>query len=154
MWRRSDRRAYTTYEPDSRLSVKRIAGLVVVAFAITLAIVVGTRLSSDAIAVLVGVVAGVAASIPTALLLIVVTRRREESDDDDERHYRDLRRDSPPVIVVAPGSAPQALPQYTGSYQAQLAPPTGRRHFRVMGYDDDGLEAAEAEGDSDRWYEG
>jgi hypothetical protein len=152
MRRHRDRRTYTSYEQGSRLDVKRVAALVAVAFAVTLAAVVGTRLSSDAIAVLVGVVAGVAASIPTALLLIVVTRRREEEDDEDT-YYQERRRDNPPVIVVAPGGAPQALPQYMGSYPAQLAPPTGRRRFRVMGYDDDELEPLESEGESGRWYE-
>jgi hypothetical protein len=152
MRRHNDGRTYTTYGRSSRVDLKRIGALVAVAFAITLAIVVGTRLSSDAIAVLVGVVAGVAASIPTALLLIVVTRRRDE-EDDDEPHYAEHRRDGPPVIVVAPGAAPQALPQYVGSYPTQLAPPAGRRRFRVMGYDGDELEPLEAEGDSGRWFE-
>ncbi len=152
MRRRRGGRTYTTYDQGSQVDVKRIAALVAVAFAVTLAVVVGTRLSSDAIAVLVGVVAGVAASIPTALLLIVVTRRRKE-EDDDETYYQDRRRDGPPVIVVAPGSAPQTLPEYMGNYQAQLAPPTDRRHFRVMGYDDDELEPLRTERDGNRWYE-
>jgi hypothetical protein len=144
---------YATYERGSGVDLKRMASLVAVAFAVALAVVVGTRLSSDAIAVLVGVVAGVAASIPTALLLIVVTRRRQDEDDDGDTYYQDRRRDSPPVIVVAPGSAPQALPQYMGSYPPQLAPPAGPRHFRVMGYEDDELEPLEAEHDGGRWYE-
>jgi hypothetical protein len=142
---------YTTYERGSGIDVKRVATLLAVAFVVALAVVVGTRLSSDAIAVLVGVVAGVAASIPTALLLIVVTRRRDENDK--ETYYEERRREGPPVIVVAPGGAPQALPQYMGGYQAQLPPPTGRRRFRVMGYEDDELEPLEAEQDDGRWYE-
>jgi len=152
MRRRRGGRTYTTYDQGNQVDVKRIAALVAVAFAVTLAVVVGTRLSSDAIAVLVGVVAGVAASIPTALLLIVVTGRRTE-EDDEETYYQDRRRDSPPVIVVAPGSAPQALPQYMGNFQAQLAPPADRRHFRVMGYDDEELEPLGTERDGSRWYE-
>ena len=143
---------YTTYEPEgTRVNVKRVATLLALAFVIVLAIVIGTRLSSDAIAVLVGVMAGVAASIPTALLLIVVTRR---SDADDEgEYYEERRRDSPPVIVVAPGSAPQVLPQYLGGSQAQLPAGAARRRFRVMGYDDEELEPLEAEPDGDNWYE-
>lgn len=143
---------YTTYEPvDNRVDVKRIATLLALAFVVALAIVVGTRLSSDAIAVLVGVVAGVAASIPTALLLIVVTRRGEADDEDD--YYEERRRASPPVIVVAPGSSPQMLPQYVGGTEAQLGAGPARRRFRVMGYDQEELEPLEAEGDGGLWYE-
>jgi hypothetical protein len=43
-----------------------------VVFFITLAIIVGQRLSSEAMAVMVGVVAGVAASIPTSLIVVWV----------------------------------------------------------------------------------
>lgn len=142
---------YRTYEPAGRVNVKRIATLLALAFVIALAIVIGTRLSSDAIAVLVGVLAGVAASIPTALLLIVVTRRRGADDEDD--YYEDRRREGPPVIVVAPGSAPHVLPQYVGNPQAQLTAGAGRRRFRVMGYDDEELEPLEAEQDGGNWYE-
>jgi hypothetical protein len=145
-------RTYTTYEPvDSQINVKRVATLLALAFVIALAVVVGTRLSSDAIAVLVGVVAGVAASIPTALILIVVTRR--DDADEEEAYYDERRRESPPVIVVAPGSAPQVLPQYVGGSQAQLPEGASRRRFRVMGYDDEELEAADAMQEGERWYE-
>jgi hypothetical protein len=108
-------------------------------------------LSSDAIAVLVGVVAGVAASIPTALILIAVTRRDDGGDNED--YYEEHRRESPPVIVVAPGSAPQVLPQYVGGSQVQLGAGPARRRFRVMGYDDEELEPVEAEEGSGNWYE-
>jgi hypothetical protein len=40
------------------------------AFAVTLAIVIGQRLSAEAMSVMVGVVAGVAASIPTSLIVV------------------------------------------------------------------------------------
>ena len=142
---------YRTYEPGGRVNVKRIAALLALAFVIALAIVIGTRLSSDAIAVLVGVMAGVAASIPTGLLLIVVTRRSDPDDEDD--YHEERRRESPPVIVVAPGSAPQVLPQYVGNPQAQLPAGAGRRRFRVMGCDDEELEPLEAEQGGGNWYE-
>jgi hypothetical protein len=152
MRRRRSTRTYTTYEPiDNGVNVKRIGILLALAFVVALAVVVGTRLSSDAIAVLVGVVAGVAASIPTALLLIVVTRRGDADDEDD--YYEERRRDSPPVIVVAPGSGPQMLPQYVGGPESQFGAGPARRRFRVMGYDQDELEPAEAEDEEGRWYE-
>lgn len=45
------------------------------AFVVTLAIVVGQRLSAEAMAVVIGVIAGVAASIPTSLIVVWVTSR-------------------------------------------------------------------------------
>jgi hypothetical protein len=45
------------------------------AFVVTLAIVVGRRLSAEAMAVVIGVIAGVAASIPTSLIVVWVTSR-------------------------------------------------------------------------------
>ncbi len=101
---------------------------------------IGARLSSDAVAVLLGVVAGVAAGIPTALLLMAVTRRRDQDRHDD---YEPVQRDLPPVIVVTPASAPQQLPPYAiPGYQT--ATPGRQRQFRVMGYEGE-EEGAEAE---------
>ena len=61
-------------------NVRQLVALLALGFIVTLGVVVGTRMSSDAIAVLVGVIAGVAASIPCALLLMAVTRRRETEE--------------------------------------------------------------------------
>ena len=131
--------------------LKQLIVLLAVAFVVTLGVVVGTRMSSDAIAVLVGVIAGVAASIPCALLLLAVTRRREaeRQEPDPDRYggrYPD-RPASPPVIVVTSGGAgPQPLAPWSttsglidgtafdpAAYGGQ---PQGRRHFRGMGYEE------------------
>ena len=121
-------------------------------FLVALAVVVGTRLSQDAIGVLVGVIAGVAASIPTALLLIVVMRRREQGPEPE--YYEERRQNAPPVIVVAPGSVPQMLPQYPGPYpQQQLSVPQSRRQFRVMGLDEEEPNTAEGETAGATWYQ-
>lgn len=130
-----------------RLAV--LAGLVALAL---LGVVVAKRLSSDAIAVLVGVAAGVGASIPTALLLMAVTRRRDEEPERD--HYRGERgQAAPPVIVVAPGSVPQVMSQFPGAYAQQLPPASGQRQFRVMGYDEEEGEVVESGRGERPWYE-
>jgi hypothetical protein len=49
------------------------------AFAVTLAAIVGNRLSDQALAVLAGAVCGVGAAIPTSLIIVAVTRWRGES---------------------------------------------------------------------------
>ena len=148
-------------ERESR-GTKQLIALLALAFVVTLGVVVGTRMSSDAIAVLVGVIAGVAASIPCALLLMAVTRRRER----DEAPYDDMPyaapsyphyRQPPPVIVVTPGAAQQQVP-YGAPYGAPDAGPYGmqsnrRRQFRVMGYEeeDDMVPTVEGEIQDASW---
>ena len=138
---------------------RQLTVLLVVAFVIALGVVVGLRMSSEAIAVLTGVIAGVAASIPTALLLMAVTRRREEEvEEADEREWypEPRRRQPPPVIVVTPGQMPQTMANYQpsyASYPAPLPPPSPRREFRVMGYDDDEEDqVVEVQSEAREWY--
>ena len=137
--------------PDGTGRAKRVATLVGLLAVILLGVAVAKRLSSDAIAVLIGVAAGVGASIPTALLLMAVTRRREQ-EPEYERRYDDHRQSAPPVIVVAPGSVPQMMGQYPGAYPQQLPPVSGQRQFRVMGYDEEEPETVESD-PRRAWYE-
>jgi hypothetical protein len=137
--------------------MRQVVALLALGFIVTLGVVIGTRMSSDAIAVLVGVIAGVAASIPCALLLMAVTRRPERKelerytehrvDDRRQNDWRysermDSRRAPPPVVIVTPGQAvPQQLP-YAASYPYPPAQPQSQRQFRVMGYEEAEGEAA------------
>jgi len=104
--------------------MKNLLILAIAAFAITLAIIVGNRMSAEAMAVVVGIVCGVAASIPMSVLILILTHRlgrREET----------RRLDYPPVVVVNPGTQPQAdryLPYLPPSVE-QPAP----REFKVVG---------------------
>ena len=133
--------------------VKQLIVLLTVAFVVTLGVVVGTRMSSDAIAVLVGVIAGVAASIPCALLLLVVTRRQQNAAQASRTtSYSDRYPDDPayaqrpappPVIVVTPGSAPQQVAAWGATVEGTATPaygyggqPQSQRQFRVMGYEE------------------
>jgi hypothetical protein len=137
--------------------VRQVAILLVLAFIVTMGVVIGTRMSSDAIAVLVGVVAGVAASIPCALLLMAVTRRRElevagRREDGSFERYEEQRRGMPPVIVVTPGNAaPQPLP-YGGGYPYQLPQPQEQRQFRVMGIEEEEPQPVEGRAETAPWY--
>jgi len=71
-----------------------------VSFAVGLAVVVGVRLSAEAMAVVIGVVCGVVASIPTSLLVVVLWGRREE-----QRVARERSEASPPVVMCGGGSS-------------------------------------------------
>jgi drug/metabolite transporter (DMT)-like permease len=113
----------------SRLAV--LAGLVVASFGIALALVVGNRLSDEALAVLAGAVCGVGAAIPTSLLVVAVSRRR------DEPHARPAPPNPyqgayPPVVVIAPpGAAQQGANAWNGLPSSFDAPI--QRQFTVVG---------------------
>ena len=77
------------------------AGLILgVVFVVVLAVVVGNRMSVDAMAVVVGVACGVLASIPTSLLLIWALGRNAGAAAYGDRSAR-----YPPIAVVNPGQS-------------------------------------------------
>ncbi|MCS7179604.1 MAG: hypothetical protein N0A03_10130 [Anaerolineae bacterium] len=114
---------------------KRLGGVLLIftaAFGLTLAVIVGQRLSDQAMAVLAGAVCGVAASIPPSLLIIWVTRRRVETRGTlAGLSY-------PPVVVVQP---PTAYAPGAGDGGTRYLPPMGvpmnaapvHREFVVVG---------------------
>ncbi len=118
--------------PEQRVA-KRLGVVLLVftaAFGLTLAVVVGQRLSDQAMAVLAGSVCGVAASIPPSLLIIWVTRRKQEPRMPYAGPY-------PPVVVVQP---PTAYPPGVGERGGRYLPPAYaqmnipvQREFVVVG---------------------
>jgi hypothetical protein len=108
-----------------------LVGLGVV-FVIALAIVVGKQMSAEAMAVVVGVVCGVAAGIPTSVLLLVVFSRRDRQRLE-EPHQSQRQRNYPPVVVIQGGSS-QALPgQHAGYWPAPPTATSASRQFNVVG---------------------
>jgi hypothetical protein len=110
--------------------MRKLVALILVAFAVTLAVVVGNRMSTDAMAVVIGIVCGVGASIPTSLLIMAVSSRRETKE---ERGQAGL----PSVVIVNPGNQAGPAPNY---YQPPSLPPAlsqgAPRQFRVIGQED------------------
>jgi hypothetical protein len=110
--------------------MKKVATVAVVAFAVTLAVIIGKRMSTDAMAVVIGVACGVMASIPTSLLILAVSGRRGEREVAQRRDY-------PPVVIVNPGNS---QPHYMQPpFQAPLIQGQ-ERQFRVIGDEDVVLE--------------
>jgi hypothetical protein len=115
--------------------MKKVATVALMAFAVTLAIIIGQRMSTDAMAVVIGVGCGVLASIPTSLLILAVSGRR------GEREVRQQRRDYPPVVIVNPANnQPGYLQRFDGlttrpPFQAPLIQGQ-ERQFRVIGDED------------------
>jgi len=129
---------YGSYGPppapglESRVA-KRLGVVLLIftaAFGLTLAVMVGQRLSDQAMAVIAGAVCGVAASIPPSLLIIWVTRRKPGTPQAWAGPY-------PPVVVVQP---PAAYPPGVGNAgNPYLQPPASmstvpvQREFVVVG---------------------
>ena len=105
-------------------------GLVTLAFAVTLAVIVGNRLSDEAMAVLAGAVCGVGAAIPTSLLVVAVSRQRNE---ENKRRVQPSVPQGiyPPVVVVAPPGV-QQRPNVWNSLPPSLTAPV-QRTFTVVG---------------------
>ena len=125
--------------------MKRLLALTIIAGGMTLAVVIGQRMSTDAMAVVIGVVFGVAASIPTSLLIVAATRGRREpihlSGPDPRLPAVDSR---PQIYVVTPpmqAGVGQSAPWLQAAMQPPL-PPAGysqtesSRRFRVVGEDE------------------
>ena len=64
--------------------MKRLAMVVLLVILVWMTWRLGTSLSSDALGMAVGVVFGVLAGVPTALLVLASSRRQAQRDDDDD----------------------------------------------------------------------
>ncbi len=111
--------------------MKRFLYVVGVAFAIALAVVVGMRISPDAMAVIIGIICGVLASIPTTAILLWVLRQRDRQMEAQMAGGR--MGQYPPVVVVngqgTNGYGHQGMPP---ALTARTTPP-GTRDFKVIG---------------------
>lgn len=105
-----------------------VAGLV---FTVTVGVVVGVRLSPEAMAVVVGIVCGVLASVPTSAILVWTLRVREKQVEAQMGQGR-MMGQYPPVVVVN-GQTP--VNGTTGSYPPALPVGNGGRSFKVIGQD-------------------
>jgi len=107
--------------------------LSVLGFAAGLGAVVGTRLTSDAMAVVIGVVCGVLASIPTSVFLLILTRRFTERASSPATGIPPTPM-YPPVVVIQPdgrvsGRSSQTDPWTMPALETQPREPS----FTVVG---------------------
>ncbi|MEM7343104.1 MAG: hypothetical protein AAF485_02585 [Chloroflexota bacterium] len=77
--------------------MKRFVYIICIIFAVSLAVVIGIRLSADALAVVMGVVLGILATIPTAGLVAYIFSRQFTRV---ERMPYQMSPQQPPVVVV------------------------------------------------------
>lgn len=100
--------------------------------AVALIFIIGKRMTPDAMAVVVGIVCGIGASIPTSLVMLLLMRRRDrESEAEAQRGMPQM----PTVMIVNPsvgnpGPYQQPASQFMPSYGHTMP-----RQFQVVGAD-------------------
>jgi hypothetical protein len=87
---------------------------------------VAYKLSADALALMVGVVLGILATIPLSLLIIWMMSKQQTQWAASNRQSLQYS-SQPPVIVVQPSAGTSAQPP------ASLPMPNGERYFKVVG---------------------
>jgi hypothetical protein len=98
-------------------------------FAITLAVVIGVRLSPDAMAVVVGIVAGVLASVPMSAVLVWTLRVRDRQLEAQFSAARGYGQGQYPPVVVVNGQGGHSQP----AGPSLLTATPGPRQFKVVG---------------------
>lgn len=124
--------------------MKRVVLGVGAVFAVALAVMIGSRLSADAMGVVVGVVCGVLASVPTSLVLVWALVRRTQGSGSEAGVRHGLGSSPyPPVVVVNPGPgygiSGYGLPPVASH---SLPAPGGPRSFKVVGDEETVLDNA------------
>ncbi len=129
-------------------------------FSVTLALIVGQRLSAEGMAVVIGVIAGVAASIPTSLIVVWFMGQTTAARPVVDVAPAPMRSPEPaePRIVVMPAPQPQpagyaagygaqsyaGYPQsaagYGGASPVYATPALPARRFTVIGGSDGAVE--------------
>ena len=114
--------------------IARFLALLGVVGAISAGGVISRRLSDDSLALLIGLVCGVAAMLPTILLGIFLWRR-----DERQRRERELANQSRPAQLPVIIVTPQAMPSLPDSCSApwQWTPSSQQRNFTILGESDD-----------------
>ena len=127
--------------------MKRVIVPVMLGFGVTLALVIGQRMTTDAMAVVLGVAVGVAASVPTSILLVALVRRsqresggRLEPAATAQAAYALPPQQQPNIIVLNPGDMlgqRNGQAGYLPQPPAELLQDAGLRRLRVVGDEDE-----------------
>jgi hypothetical protein len=125
--------------------MKRAIVPLMLGFGMVLALVIGRRMSTDAMAVVVGVAVGVASSVPTTLLLVALLRRERAlmsiQGPPERNGYLGAQAPAqPPSVVVLNAGDLAGLrrePQPVPLPPVGMVPDGGLRRLRVVGQDED-----------------
>jgi hypothetical protein len=126
--------------------MKKLIVPLMLGFGVVLAVIVGERMSTDAMAVVIGVAVGVTASVPTSLLLAALLRRernayRGEALEPPRQHAAYPQLQPPNIIVLDPSQfgqrQAQSLTGHVPLPPVQLDQDAGLRRLRVIGNEND-----------------
>jgi hypothetical protein len=130
------------YQDSFGRRLGRFLALVGGIFAITMGIVIAQRLSSDALAMLIGLFAGVLMMLPLGALGLLIWRREMKQRES----YRSPQQANPPVVVVTPPALsgygnPSLGANHAGALGAsanawQWAQSSQERQFTIVGGED------------------
>jgi hypothetical protein len=102
--------------------MRRLVGLAALVFVGFLAWQVGNRLSTDAVGMAVGLVFGVLAGVPAALLVLATDRRRRDDDDYDAAYQAGIRDVAALAYTELPGHDKMCA-EWAEAYMAQRNAP-------------------------------
>lgn len=115
--------------------MRAVVYLGVMGLAVGLGIMVGNRLTSDAMAVVVGVVCGVLASIPTSVFILILTRRFTEPARPPAPAVGHGLPYPPVVVIQSDGRSSSS--RYAGGWEAPaLETRPSERVFTMVGEDE------------------
>lgn len=118
------------------MTMKAFLKLTIVVFAAGLGAMVAYRMSAEAIAVIVGVVFGVLASVPAGLIFLAVARRMERAAQPPPEP---AMRQYPPVVIVSGGEARSLMPgAYGGRSEYGFPALPAREESEFVVVDEDG----------------
>lgn len=128
-----------------RRLLKLMAAGAAVSLPATLMIIIGVKLSNDALAVIIGLVLGIIASLPVSLIIVFGVLHRDRSNlSPSQPGMQPGYTNQPPVIVVNGGQHPAHGNYGYGSPPQMSQPATpntpgvplpGQRQFTVVGED-------------------
>lgn len=123
--------------------MKRLVPIILLGFGVALAVVIGQRMSTDAMSVVIGVAVGVAASVPTSLLLVALLRKERATFRPDmgrDQMYPQMpppTAQQPQVLIFDPA---EYMKKTGAAYQVPMPPPEmgdpglgGMPGLRVLG---------------------
>ena len=129
--------------------MKRGLLLATLAFGGVLALIVGFRLETAGLSVLVGVICGVLASLPVSLVLLWALARERDARQRLEEHRWEAQRPAPaapPVLILNAGRGPEMLP----GLNALPTSVSGPRDFIIVGEDEQNADSGRGYTDGTR----
>ncbi len=121
--------------------MKRYGMILLGLFTVSIAITVALRMTPDAMAVIIGIILGMLATVPTSLVMLYTIRQRDKQQLDPRQQYANQY---PPVVVV--NSPPNGHGYGAGPVNANggsfLPAPGGERSFKVVGQEASPAETA------------